>query len=31
LTAGSYAYIPEDAAHTLTAQQTTRLAVIEKP
>jgi (S)-ureidoglycine aminohydrolase len=31
LTAGVYAYIPEDAAHTLTAQQTTRLAVIEKP
>src|SRR5260370_22435272 len=30
-TAGSFAYIPEDAAHTLTAQQTTRLAVIEKP
>jgi (S)-ureidoglycine aminohydrolase len=31
LTTGSYAYIPEDAAHALTAQQTTRLAVIEKP
>jgi len=31
LTAGSYAYIPEDAAHTLTAQQTTLLTVIEKP
>jgi (S)-ureidoglycine aminohydrolase len=31
LTAGAYAYIPEDATHTLTAQQTTRLAVIEKP
>src|SRR5277367_450923 len=31
LTAGSYAYLPEDAAHTLTAQQTTRLAIIEKP
>src|SRR6202011_109767 len=31
LTAGSYAYIPEDAAHSLTAQQTTKLAVIEKP
>jgi (S)-ureidoglycine aminohydrolase len=31
LTAGSFAYIPEDAAHTITAQQTTRLAVIEKP
>jgi (S)-ureidoglycine aminohydrolase len=28
---GSFAYIPEDAAHTLTAQQPTRLAVIEKP
>jgi (S)-ureidoglycine aminohydrolase len=31
LTAGSFAYIPEDAAHTVTAQQTTRLVVIEKP
>ena len=31
LTAGSVAYLPEGAAHTLTAQQTTRLAVIEKP
>src|SRR5271163_3472155 len=31
LTAGSFAYITEDVAHTLTAQQTTRLAVIEKP
>src|SRR6266853_1623888 len=31
LTPGSYAYIPEDATHTLTAQQTTRLVVIEKP
>src|SRR5260370_5607514 len=31
LTAGSYAYIPEDAAHTVTAQQTTRLEVLEKP
>ena len=31
LTPGSFAYIPEDAAHTLTAQQPTRLAVIEKP
>jgi (S)-ureidoglycine aminohydrolase len=31
LTPGAYAYIPEDSAHTLTAQQTTRLAVIEKP
>jgi (S)-ureidoglycine aminohydrolase len=28
---GSYAYLPEDSIHTLTAQQTTRLAVIEKP
>src|ERR1700738_135908 len=28
LTAGSFAYIPEDAAHTLTAQQTTRLAAV---
>jgi (S)-ureidoglycine aminohydrolase len=31
LIAGSYAYLPDDAAHTLTAQQTTRLAIIEKP
>ncbi|HTD97333.1 MAG TPA: (S)-ureidoglycine aminohydrolase [Edaphobacter sp.] len=31
LTPGSYAFLPEDAAHTLTAQQPTRLAVIEKP
>jgi len=31
LTAGSYAYLPEDAHHTLSAQQTTRVAVIEKP
>lgn len=31
LIAGSFAYLSEDAAHTLTAQQTTRLAVIEKP
>jgi (S)-ureidoglycine aminohydrolase len=31
LTAKSYAYLPEDASHTVTAQQTTRLAVIEKP
>jgi len=31
LTAGSFAYIPEDADHTVTAQQTTRLVVIEKP
>ena len=31
LTPGSYAYLPEDAIHTLTAQQTTRIAVIEKP
>jgi (S)-ureidoglycine aminohydrolase len=28
---GSFAYLPEDAAHTLTSQQATRLAVIEKP
>jgi len=28
---GSFAYLPEDAAHTLTAQQPTRLAIIEKP
>ena len=28
---GSFAYIPDDTAHTLTAQQPTRLAVIEKP
>jgi (S)-ureidoglycine aminohydrolase len=28
---GGFAYIPEDAAHTLTAQQPTRLVVIEKP
>ena len=28
---GSFAYIPEDAAHSVTAQQTSRLAVIEKP
>ncbi len=31
LTVGSYAYLPEDTTHTLTAQQTTRIAVIEKP
>ena len=31
LTAGAFAYIPEDATHTVTAQQTTRLVVIEKP
>jgi (S)-ureidoglycine aminohydrolase len=31
LIAGSYAYLPEDTPHTLTAQQTTRIAVIEKP
>jgi (S)-ureidoglycine aminohydrolase len=31
LNAGSFAYIPEDAVHTVTAQQTTRLVVIEKP
>src|SRR5580698_2912328 len=28
---GSFAYIPEDASHTLTAQQPTHLVVIEKP
>src|SRR5271154_2776179 len=28
---GGFAYIPEDASHTLTAQQSTRLVVIEKP
>ena len=31
LIAGSVAYLPEGTAHTLTAQQTTRLVVIEKP
>jgi (S)-ureidoglycine aminohydrolase len=31
LTAGSFAYIPEDAAHSVTAQQITHLAIIEKP
>lgn len=31
LSTGSFAYLPEDEAHTLTAQQITRLAVIEKP
>jgi (S)-ureidoglycine aminohydrolase len=31
LTAGSYAYLPEDATHSLSAQQTTRVAVFEKP
>jgi (S)-ureidoglycine aminohydrolase len=31
LTAGAFAYLPEDASHTLTAQQTTQLAIIEKP
>ena len=31
LTASSFAYIPEGVAHTVTAQQATRLAVIEKP
>src|SRR3984893_12621184 len=31
LAIGGFAYIPEDAAHTLTAQQATRLAIIEKP
>jgi (S)-ureidoglycine aminohydrolase len=31
LVAGSYAYLPEDEIHTLTAQQTTRVAAFEKP
>jgi len=31
LTPGSYAYLPEDTVHTLSAQQPTRLAVFEKP
>jgi (S)-ureidoglycine aminohydrolase len=31
LVPGGFAYLPEDAAHTLTAQQSTRLAIIEKP
>jgi (S)-ureidoglycine aminohydrolase len=31
LVPGGFAYIPEDAAHTLTAQQSTRLVIIEKP
>jgi (S)-ureidoglycine aminohydrolase len=31
LSAGGYAYIPPASVHTLTAQQATRLAVIEKP
>ena len=31
LTAGSFAYIPSGLAHTLTAQEKTVLAVIEKP
>lgn len=31
LTPGAYAYLPHGTAHTLTAQQPTRLAVIEKP
>jgi (S)-ureidoglycine aminohydrolase len=30
LTAGSYCYLPQGLAHTLTAQQATRLAIIEK-
>lgn len=30
LTAGSFAYLPQDTPHTLTAQQPTRLVVIEK-
>ncbi|HXC96576.1 MAG TPA: (S)-ureidoglycine aminohydrolase [Edaphobacter sp.] len=31
LNPGSFAYIPEDEVHTVTAQQPTRLAVMEKP
>ena len=31
LNPGSFAYIPEEAAHSVTAQQTSRLTVIEKP
>jgi (S)-ureidoglycine aminohydrolase len=31
LTSGSYAYLPAASAHTLTATEPTRLAVIEKP
>jgi (S)-ureidoglycine aminohydrolase len=31
LAAGGFAYIPEDASHTVTAQQAARIAVIEKP
>jgi (S)-ureidoglycine aminohydrolase len=31
LKAGSYAYIPTGTAHTIKAQQPTRLAIIEKP
>jgi (S)-ureidoglycine aminohydrolase len=31
LTPNSYAYLPEDTTNTLTVQQTTRIAVIEKP
>ena len=28
---GSFAYLPEDTPHTVTAQQTSRLVIIEKP
>jgi (S)-ureidoglycine aminohydrolase len=31
LSAGGFAYLPEDEVHSVTAQQTTRLVVIEKP
>ena len=31
LTAGGFAYVPTDTDHTLKAQQSTRLAIIEKP
>ena len=31
LTPGSFAYLPQDTTHSLTAQQPTRLAIIEKP
>jgi (S)-ureidoglycine aminohydrolase len=31
LTAGSYGYFPEGQPHTITAQEQTRIAVIEKP
>jgi (S)-ureidoglycine aminohydrolase len=31
LVTGNYAYLPQGAAHTLTAQESTRVVVIEKP